>query len=151
MIISVCYQYIIVCGTRPLLLLLKTATSKILLRSKLFKVVGQESISGRFRLTSLISLSGGISSSSSDSSSELESSSDDVKSVGDEGPLAGAVNLPSSPRILVNLSTGGLAVPLYVLTDTFFSLGGRIFVDDECAGVNIPTRELASVNKRNQN
>jgi hypothetical protein len=45
-------------------------------------------------------------------------------------------------RRLVNRSAGGLAVPLYLLTKTFFSFGGRVFVEDDWAGADIPTRDM---------
>jgi hypothetical protein len=93
-------------------------------------------------LTALISVKTGISvSSSSDSSSELDSSSDELESC-DATCFSCPVKLPSTVRRLVNRSPAGLAVPLYLLTKTFFSFGGRVLVEDDWAGADIPTRDM---------
>ena len=98
---------------------------------------------GTPKLTVLIS-SNGISASSSysDSSSELVSSSEELVSVGVEGDLTEA-KLASSRKLLILSDTGRtpLLVPLYLLNEGFFSFGGRVFLMEMRAGVEVTKRE----------
>ncbi len=95
-----------------------------------------------------MSLTGMSSSSSySDSSSALDSSSDELVSVGVEGDFI-VTKLPSSARKVANLVGTGFnawLVPLYFVTDGFFSFGALIFLVEIRAGVKVPKRE--NVNK----
>ena len=86
-------------------------------------------------LTSLMSITGIVSSSYSDSSSELDSSSDELDSVGVEGVLFGDLKSPSSRRLLNLLADlGPWLVPFHLLT-TLGSLGAFSFLMETRAGV----------------